>query len=81
VENVARLVNLQILSLSGNPLDSLDSLAEIAGLPMLRQLTFRCEHFSKCPVTELQGYRSYVLSTINQMARGGFARLDTEWVA
>jgi Leucine-rich repeat (LRR) protein len=46
VENVARLVNLQILSLSGNTLDSLDSLAEIAGLSMLRQLTFRCEHFS-----------------------------------
>jgi Leucine-rich repeat (LRR) protein len=29
VENVSRLVNLQILSLSGNPLESLDALAEV----------------------------------------------------
>lgn len=32
-----------------------------------------------CPVTEIPGYRNYVLSSIQ--SKQVFARLDTEWVA
>jgi hypothetical protein len=78
IENVSRLVNLQVLCLSENPIESLDGLSEIGNLPSLRQLTLRCEHFSACPVTLVQGYKGYVLSTIQ--SKSVFARLDTDWV-
>lgn len=77
VENVSRLVNLQILCLSENPIDSLDAISDVGTLPSLRQLTFQCEHFGACAVTEIPGYRSYVLSTIQ--SKSVFALLDGEW--
>ncbi len=74
------MVNLQILSLSGNPFDSLDALSELGTLPSLRQLSFKCEHFLPSPVTAVQGYRNYVLSTLSQQSKSTFARLDSEWI-
>jgi hypothetical protein len=78
VEGLSRLVNLQVLNLSENPIDSLDALTEVGELPSVRQLSLRCEHFAPCPVTEVAGYRSYILSTIQ--SKSVFARLDKEWV-
>ncbi|CDW78940.1 leucine-rich repeat-containing protein 9-like [Stylonychia lemnae] len=66
VDNVSRLVSLQTLLLSQNPIESLDQLSEISKLPNLRQLSFKCEHFDPCPVSELSGYKNYVLSTVLQ---------------
>ena len=79
MEGVGRLVNLQVLCLSENPIESLDSVTEVGELPSLRQLTLKCEHFMACPVTEIARYRSYVLSTIQ--SKSVFARLDKEWVS
>jgi len=36
VENISRLVNLQVLQLSENLIDSLDSISEVGTLPSLR---------------------------------------------
>jgi hypothetical protein len=61
---------------SDNPIDQLEKINEIAKLPNLRVLAFQCEHFAECPVVNINGYKSYVLSTIQ--AKHCFQKLDCE---
>lgn len=72
---MSRLVNLQILELSENPIETFDSVSEIIRLTNLKKLSFECEHFGSCPVVEIPGYRNYVLSTLQN--KSNFRILDS----
>lgn len=63
VENIGNmLVNLRILMLSANKIEYFEDINEISQLPRLQKLSFGCENFGECPVTEINNYREYVLS-------------------
>ena len=63
VENVAKLISLEGFFLSGNPIADLDDLKELSSLPVLKRVAFACENFEAAPVSEIGGYRNFVLST------------------
>jgi hypothetical protein len=64
VEGISRLINLEGLYLTGNPIEDLDDMKEIGTLPRLKKLAFTCEYFQACPVSEIPGYKDFVLSTV-----------------
>lgn len=79
VSGWSKLTNLQILLLSGNKIKNLNDLKDIENLPQLKRLSFAWESFYPCPVTEISGYRQYVLSVC---AKSPYLQvLDTEFLS
>ncbi len=63
VEGCNRLPNLELLSLSQNPLNDLDDIKDISNLPHLKSLDFGVEDFAYCNICEIKGYKDFVLTT------------------
>jgi hypothetical protein len=64
IENLENLVNLQELHISENPLTTFNSISKISSLSIIRSLSFGGLDFEPAPVCMLEGYKSYVLSTV-----------------
>lgn len=58
---------LEILGLAANPITSLDHLDPLRQLPKLVDLTFYDIHFGKCPVTDIEGYREFVILNFRKL--------------
>lgn len=78
IENLENLVNLQELHLSENPLTSFNSISHISRLNIIHTLSFGGLDFEPAPVCKLEGYKSYVVSTV---ASDYLRVLDGEWVS
>ena len=78
VENIGNLlVNLKSLMLSANKIEYFEDINEISQLPRLQKLSFCCENFGECPVTEIANYREYVLSQLTTQQLESFSQLDS----
>eukprot|EP00357_Protocruzia_adherens_P026154 CAMPEP_0114988892 /NCGR_PEP_ID=MMETSP0216-20121206/9876_1 /TAXON_ID=223996 /ORGANISM="Protocruzia adherens, Strain Boccale" /LENGTH=644 /DNA_ID=CAMNT_0002351773 /DNA_START=241 /DNA_END=2175 /DNA_ORIENTATION=+ len=64
VEGISTLNNLEVLDMSQNPIVNLHDVNEVSTLPLLKKLYFSSECFDICPICEINGYRSYVLSLV-----------------
>ncbi|CAG9334434.1 unnamed protein product [Blepharisma stoltei] len=78
VEALSTLVNLQDLHLSENPIATFNDIREISKLSVIRNLSFGGVDFQACPVTELEGYTEFVLSTISSPY---LQILDGKWIS
>lgn len=77
VENVGNyLLNLRVLRLSANPIEFFQDINEISQLPNLRVLSFDCDDFGPCPVTDQDNYREYILCQLTQFQVDQFEQLD-----
>lgn len=78
IENLENLVNLQELHLSENPLTSFNSISQISKLNIIHSLSFGGLDFKPAPVCKLEGYKSFVISTVSS----DYLRvLDGEWIS
>eukprot|EP00736_Rhodelphis_marinus_P008608 Rmarinus@m.16033 len=68
VENLQNLVNLQRLNLAANPIANLNNVHHLANLPALYDVSFHDENFGSCRISEIEGYREYVLYHLKQVA-------------
>jgi hypothetical protein len=64
VRNLEYLANLTTLALAGNPLKSFESIQNVACAPVLRELSFEDSFFTRCPVTDAEGYRAFLLCSV-----------------
>ena len=64
VENISRLINLNILDLSANPFENFKDIEEINTLPVLKNLSFASIYFDSSPIVDIHNYRNYVLCTV-----------------
>jgi len=74
------LVHLHTLLLSANKIEYFEDLNEISQLPSLSKLSFDCENFGECPVSELENYREYVLNQLTPQQQENFQDFDSERV-
>lgn len=65
LDSLETLINLQELYISGNPLCTFHDIKGISRLAILERIAFDCGAFEPCPVSELPGYREFVLTTVN----------------
>ncbi|CAM9713060.1 unnamed protein product [Chrysoparadoxa australica] len=71
VEGLESLVQLQNLNLAGNPIKSRQCIASLSRLPCLVNLAFDDVHFGACPVSKMEGYRTFAICSLK-----GIKRLD-----
>ena len=76
VQNLSRQVHLQSLYIAANPIEEFSQIVEIGDLPNLQRLKLECEDYGPCPVTQLPGYKNYVLQCVQN--KGLLAQLDCE---
>ena len=79
VENWIKVPNLQKLYLSGNKIKNLNDLKDVEHLRQLKRLAFACENFAPCPVSEIEGYKQYVLTVCSQSPY--LEMLDSEYLS
>jgi len=63
--------------LSANKIEYFEDLNEVQLLPLLSRLSFRCDNFGECPVSELDNYWEYVLNLLTPQQIDNFYELDT----
>ena len=67
IENIGNtLVHLKTLMLSANKIEYFDDLNEMQLLPSLSRVSFNCDNFGECPVSQHDNYREYVLNLLTQ---------------
>lgn len=64
LESCQRLTHLNV---SGNLISDFAEVRRLSSLTMLNRLAFQDIHFGRCPVTDSDGYKEFVLSHLKQV--------------